>query len=187
MIGKKNIVFGFLYLVFTASLGPYMVVKLLPDVGAAQVEKQQAVGRLQELKTNNFEENLEPLDAKQIATANTAGILALNKVYNATAPVDAVKGGAHAHGNLEATLNIIAGLVLCFIAVARWFKQLISWLFIAGAVFHSGMLYLLLLGFSWAGTLLKIGPWLVLLSFLLIGIAALIGFRGEVVRDDTSP
>ena len=113
MIGKKNIVFGFLYLVFTAALGPYMIVKLFPDVGSAMVQKQQALGRLQQLKTNGFEENLEPLDAKQIAKVNTDGILALNQLGNAEAPIDAVKGGAHAHGNLEALLNIAAGLVLC--------------------------------------------------------------------------
>lgn len=183
MIGKKNVVFGFLYLILTASLGPYMVVKLLPDVRKAEVTKQQDVGRLQQLRTNDFEEQLEPLDAMQIAKANTAGILALNGLANTEQQVDAVKGGAHAHGNLEALLNVAAGLALCFIAVARWFKQLISWLFIAGAVLHSGMLYLLLLGQGWAGKLLMLGPWLVLASFLLIGIAAAIGFRGELVRD----
>ncbi len=183
MIGKKNIVFGFLYLVLTASLGPYMIVKLFPDVGKAAAVKQVAVGRLQALQQNNFEEELEPLKAGQIARANTAGILALNKVYNAEQPIDDVKGGPHAHGNLEALLNIAAGLVLCFIAVATVFKQIISWLFIAGAIFHSGMLYLRMFGFEWAGTLLQIGPFLVLLALLLMGIAALMGFRGEIVKD----
>lgn len=184
MIGKKNVVFGFLYLVFTASLGPYMVVELLPDVRKAELTKQRDIGRLQQLRTNNFEEELEPLDAGQIAKANTSGILALNGLANAEQLVDAVKGGAHAHGNLEALLNVAAGLALCFIGVAAWFKQLVSWLFIAGALLHSGMLYLLLLGQSWAGTLLMLGPWLVLASLLLIGIAAAVGFRGELVRDD---
>jgi len=183
MIGKKNIVFGFLYLVLTASLGPYMVVKLLPAVDKAEAIKQQDVGRLQQLRTNKFEEELEPLSAKQIAKANTSGILALNRLVNAQQPVDSVKGGPHAHGNLEALLNVAAGLTLCFIGVAAWFKQLISWMFIAGALLHSGMLYLLQLGQGWAATPLMVGPWLVLGSFLLIGIAAAIGFRGELVRD----
>lgn len=183
MIGKKNIVFGFLYLVLTAALGPYMVVKLLPDVGIAQAEKQAKVGRLQDLKLNQFEENLEPLSAEQIAKANTDGILAINKLLNSNMPIDDVKGGPHAHGNLEALLNIAAGLVLCFIAAGRIFKQIISWTFIAAALLHSGSLYLLNLGQGWALNLLPIGPWLVLLGLLLIGIAALIGFRGEVVRD----
>jgi len=46
------------------------------------------------------------------------------------------------------------------------------------------MLYLLQLGQGWAATPLMLGPWLVLASFLLIGIAAAIGFRGELVRDN---
>ena len=183
MIGKKNIVFGFLYLVLTASLGPYMIVTMFPDVGVAQVEKQTAVGRLQALKGSNYEEELEPLTDGQIARANTDGILSLNKLNNAEQPIDSLKAGPHAHGNLEALLNIVAGIVLCFIAVAPLFKQIISWVFIAGAVLHSGMLYLRYFGIEWADSLLFFGPWLVLLGLLLIGIAALMGFRGEIVKD----
>ncbi|MDH5181728.1 MAG: hypothetical protein OEY07_18865, partial [Gammaproteobacteria bacterium] len=96
MIGKKNVVFGFLYLVFTAALGPYMVFNMLPDVGSAQVEKQAKVGRLQQLKSSNFEEDLEPLSDGKIARANTDGILALNKLFNAQQPVDLMKAGPHA-------------------------------------------------------------------------------------------
>lgn len=183
MIGKKNIVFGFLYLVLTASLGPYMVVKMLPDVGVAQSEKQAKVGRLQELRINGFEEDLDKLSAEQIARANTDGILAMNKLINSRMPLDGVKTGPHAHGNLEALLNIVAGVVLCFIAVSTLFKQIISWVFILGAVLHSGMLYMLNLGQAWALVILPVGPWLVLLGLLLIGIAALIGFKGQPVND----
>ena len=183
MIGKKNIVFGFLYLVLTAALGPYMVVRMLPEVGVAQSDKQAKLGRLQQLKINQFEEDLEKLSAKQIAEANTDGILAINKLINSRQPIDNVKSGAHVHGNLEALLNIVAGLALCFIAVAPLFKQIISWVFIAGAVFHSGMFYLLNLGQAWALPLLQIGPPLVLLGLLLIGIAAIMGFKGEIVKD----
>ncbi len=184
MIGRKNIAFGFLYLVLTAALGPYMVVKVLPDVGAAMQEKQAAVGRLQQLKENDFEEELEPLSAEAIAKANTDGILALNKVLNTGELLDQIKGGPHAHGNLEALLNIAAGLALCFVAVGRLFKQIISWLFILGALLHSGMLYLLSFGQGWAAVPLQAGPWLVLAALLLMGIAAAMGFRGEIVRDD---
>jgi len=183
MIGKKNVVFGFLYLVITASLGPYMIVNLFPDLGAALSEKQNHVGRLQALQSNDFEEDLEPLSADQIARANTSGILAMNKVFNSRQPINDIKGGPHAHGNLEALLNIAAGIALCFIAVAPLFKQIISWLFIAGALLHSGMLFLLNFGMGWAGMLLPIGPWLVLLGLLLIGIAAAIGFKGQAVID----
>lgn len=183
MTGKKNVVFGFLYLVLTAALGPYMVVKMLPDVGSAATEKQAAVGKLQQLKTDGFELDMEKLTAEQIARANTDGILALNKLYNAQQPVDSLKAGPHAHGNLEALLNIAAGIALCFIAVGHMFKQVISWVFIIGTVLHSGMLYLLNFEMYWAADLLKFGPPLVLLGLLLIGIAAFIGFKGEIVRD----
>ena len=67
MIGKKNIVFGFLFLVFTAGLGPYMVLMYQDQEPGSFIDsstkKQQQVGRLQELKTNNFEEDLEELES----------------------------------------------------------------------------------------------------------------------------
>lgn len=185
MVGKKNIVFGFIYLVFTASLGIVMVDKY-EAYGAAVQEKQSSVGRLQQLQTNNFEEMLEPLSAEQIAKANTAGILSLNKLFNVESGIDAIKGGPHAHGNLESLLNIAVGLVLGFVAVNVIFKQVISWIFIAGAVLHSGMLYLgTVFGLGWANTILEtgIGPFLILIGLALAGIAAAIGFRGEPVKD----
>ncbi len=183
MVGKKNIVFGFLYLVMTASLGPYMVVTMLPDVGVAQSEKQAKVGRLQQLKSNQFEEDLEKLTAEQIAQANTDGILAMNKLINSRMPMDGIKAGPHAHGNLEALLNIVIGVVLCFIAVSALFKQFISWIFILGTLLHSGMLYLFNFGQPWALTLLPVGSWLILLGLLLMGVASFIGFKGQWAKD----
>ena len=186
MIGKKNVVFGFLMLVVTAALGPYMAVKYVPGVDEARVVKQEKVGRLQQLQENNFEEDLQALPTDAIAKANTTGLLALNLLYNAQAPIDAIKSGPHAHGNLEALLNIAAGIALCFIAVAPLFKQIISWLFILGALLHSGVLYLLVaLDQSWVLPVQKmgIGPVLVLAALLSIGVAALIGFKGEPVKD----
>jgi len=186
MVGKKNVVFGFLYLVTTAALGILMV-NMYADFGQARQEKQTSVGRLQQLKENNFEEELEPLNTRQIAMANTAGILALNKLGNSEMPIDSIKGGPHAHGNLEALLNIAAGLVLCFIAVASWLKQVISWLFILGTLLHSGMLYLgRVFNVAWAESLLGtgIGPIMILAGLLIMGITAFIGFRGEIIKDN---
>jgi len=185
MIGKKNMVFGFLYLVTTAALGILMV-NMYEDFGQALQEKQVSVGRLQQLKENNFEEDLEALNARQIAMANTDGILALNKLANTEMPIDSIKGGPHAHGNLEALLNIAAGLVLCFIAVASWLKQVISWLFILGTLLHSGMLYLgRVFNVAWAENLLGtgIGPIMILAGLLIMGITVFIGFRGEIIKD----
>lgn len=183
MIGKKNIAFGFLYLVLTAALGPYMVVNTVADIEKAYQEKQDPVQRLQSLKTNNFEEELEPLKAEQIAKANTAGILAINNIINLQNPQGFLRS-VHAHGNLESVLNILAGLVLCFIGLGKGIKQAISWLFISGAVLHSGMLYLAAFGQTWAFNLLVVGPWLVLAALLSLGIATVMGFRGEIVKDN---
>ena len=65
MIGKKNIVFGFIFFAFTASLGGVMV-DMYKEYGAVAGEKQASVGRLPQLKTDGFEEELASLTAKQI-------------------------------------------------------------------------------------------------------------------------
>lgn len=188
MIGKKNIVFGFLFLVLTASLGPYMIQTHFPTADAAQAEKQAATARLQLLAGMNFEdpETLDKLSAEQIGEENAKTILAINAQANARAPIEAIKGGPHAHGNLEALLNIAAGLALSFIAVNALFKQLISWLFIAGTLLHSGILALVIVfQMEWAAAVMAtgIGPILLLIALLLMGVAAAIGMRPEVVRD----
>ena len=190
MIGKKNIVFGFLFLVFTAGLGPYMVLMYQDQEPGSFIDssakKQQQLGRLQELKTNDFEEDLESLEASSIAKANTDGVLAINQLKNAEFAIDHIKGGPHAHGNLEALLNIIVGVVLCFIAVAPLLKSIVSWMFIVGTIMHSGMLYLeRVFELSWATTLLEtgIGPVLLLAGFLFMGILALIGFENRFAND----
>ena len=186
MIGKKNIVFGFLFLVFTAGLGPYMVLMYQDQEPGSFVDssakKQQQVGRLQELRTNDFEEDLEELDAGAIAKANTDGVLAINQLKNAEFAIDFIKGGPHAHGNLEALLNIVVGVVLCFIAVAPLLKNIVSWMFIIGTIMHSGMLYLeRVFEISWATTLLEtgIGPILILAGFLFMAILTLMGFENR--------
>ncbi|MBD3610063.1 MAG: hypothetical protein HUJ30_05890 [Gammaproteobacteria bacterium] len=182
MIGKRNVVFGFILLFFTAALGPYMITTYFADVGAATQEKQAAVGRLQQMKTNGFEEDLEPLNADQISRANTDGILAINKLNNSLVSVDAIKAGPHAHGNLEALLNIAVGIALMFIAVGRLFKQIISWTFIVGTLLHAGGAYLAVIfgiGFLQG----PVGPILILLGLLMMALAALIGWQSEPVRD----
>ena len=185
MVGKKNVVFGFIFLVFSAGLGPLMIVQYMPGVDDAGAEKQEKLGRLQQLKLDNFEEDLEPLTPEKIAKANTDGVLALNKLTNARQPIDLIKN-PHAHGNLEALLNIAVGIALGFIAVSTLFKQVISWVFIAGTLLHSGIMYLaVVFQMEWAFAILGsgIGPGLVLLGLLLAGVAAAMGMRAEVIKD----
>ncbi len=190
MIGKKNIVFGFLFLVFTAGLGPVMVLMYQDDTAGSFIDstakKQAAIGRLQELKTNDFEEDLEELSPGEIAKANTDGILALNQLYNAEFAIDYIKGGPHAHGNLEALLNIAVGVVLTFIAAAPLLKNIVSWMFIIGALLHSGLLYMeRLFQYPWATAVLEtgIGPVLILAGLFLMGVLALIGFENQFSND----
>lgn len=181
MEGKKNIVFGFLFLVITASLGPYMVVTLLPDVEKAALEKQKVLSDLQLVVSSDFE-NLETLDtmtADEIAKANSEAILALNTNLNARISVDTIKGGPHAHGNLEALLNIVVGMILGLLTISSLFKQIISWIFIAGTIMHAGMAFLGVFGFGWAGMLLGtgIGPVLILLGLFLMGLATFFSYK----------
>lgn len=182
MIGKKNIVFGFLYLVLTAALGPYMVKAVFPDIAVAENTRRENMAALQLMASNGFEADLEALSADEIARRNTAAILALNSQLGAQAKLDAIKGGPHAHGNLEALLNIAAGLCLGFLTVAPLLKRIISGLFLLGALLHSGMLYLtIVFELPWAGQVLAtgIGPVMLLAALLLTGIAAAVGYRGQ--------
>ena len=185
MIGKKNIVFGFIFFAFTASLGAVMV-EMYEEYGVAAGEKQTAVGRLAQLKTDGFEEELEPLSAEKIAQANTDGILSMSKLSNVEFGIDYIKGGPHAHGNLEALLNIVAGFILCFVSIATWQKQALSWGFIVGTVLHSGMMVLgRVFDMAWAEQVLAtgIGPILILASLFFMGVAVAVGFKTEMVKD----
>ena len=189
MIGKKNIVFGFLFLVLTAALGPYMVKTMLPTAGEAQTVRVTATGKLAEVVQNNYAdpETLARIAPDKLAQLNSAAILGINQQINARTPLDSIKGGPHAHGNLEALLNIAVGIVLCFVSCKRaWMKQVISWTFILGTVLHSGMLILggvLDQAWAWKVVGTGAGPILLLVGLLLAGIAAAVGFRGEIVRD----
>lgn len=177
MIGKKNIVFGFIYLVFTAALGPFMVVSE-EQIAHLEQEKEQAFQRLEQLANTGSPEDL--------AKGTVAAIIAAERAAEGEGPIEHIKSGPHAHGNLEALLNITAGVVLCFIALAPIYKQVISWLFIAGAVLHSGMLYVgVLAGQTWAWKVIVAGPPLLLIALLAIGAATAMGFRGQIVYDRT--
>jgi hypothetical protein len=177
MAGKKNVVFGFFYLVLTALLGPYMIVAYMGLQQQAAQANAAAVGELNRAVEAGID--------GQVAQAQTDAILALNRQLQAGEPIEEIKGGPHAHGNLEALLNIAVGIVLGFLVVGSTFKEIISWLFIGGAVLHSGMLYLgTILGQGWAWAVLNtaIGPLMLLAGLLLAGVASLKGFEAEGAR-----
>lgn len=174
MSGKYNVVFGFFYLVTTAALGPYMVTQFFGPHMQAEHANEAAVAEL----TKAVELGV----AGQIAQAQSDAILALNRQLTSDEPIDEIKGGPHAHGNLEALLNIAVGLVLGVLTVSQAWKAVISGLFIAGAVLHSGMLYLVtVFHLGWAGAILGTGagPILLLAGLLLAGIASAKGFASR--------
>lgn len=187
MIGRINVAFGFLFLVATAALGPLMV-NSSGDIAKASAEKRELMGTLQLARDSQFEdaETLEEMSPGAIAKLSARGVLALNKEQNARAPNESIKSGPHAHGNLEAMLNILVGLTLMFLAVPRWLKWAICLIFVAGTLLHSGVLYLVVVfQLPWALTLLQtgIGPVLILAGLALVGIAAAVGLRPELARD----
>lgn len=157
MSGKINIVFGFFYLAFTAVLGPAFLVPQLGEKGAAMKQATQAVVEAQAV-AQTPESQMRNAELDQKNTAALAALLDVNKKGQIAGK------GAHAHGNLEALLNIVAGFILLSLAIPSAFKKLLTLLFIVGALFHSGMLYL--------GSVFGIG---LAFKFLLIGEVALIG------------
>jgi hypothetical protein len=152
MSGRVNIVFGFFWLTITAILGPLV---LIPAKG----------------------ENIAKLKAAEEAVKTTdAGALAAIAEYLSDANrLGFISGAAHAHGNLEALLNIVAGVVLLTIAVRGAVATVLGALFIAGAFFHSGMLYLaFVFGVAWAGNLSIIGVASLIAGIFLTGVATLV-------------
>jgi hypothetical protein len=176
MVGKKNIVFGLIYFIATAALGLVMS-NNLADVGEARGDKADKMSTLEQ----NVQSGFMMADNPSIVTGEA--VLALNNYIKTEAEqIDAIKGGPHAHGNLESMANIVIGLLLMFLAVPVAFKQVISWLFLIAAVFHSGMLYLgVIFGQGWAMTVLGtgIGPIALLAGLALAAIAAIMGLRPQ--------
>lgn len=179
MEGKKNVVFGFIYFIATASLGLVMS-NMLGTINEKEAAKAQELSNLEQKVQSGFMMAETPGDAWR--EANSQSIMAINDWLKAEGQVGAIKGGPHAHGNLESVLNILVGFLLMFIAAPSAFKQLISWLFILAALLHSGMLYMVVMfQQGWALTVLNtgIGPIALLAGFLLMAIAAGIGLRPE--------
>ncbi len=78
-------------------------------------------------------------------------------------------------------------MTLSFIVAPVIVKQIISWMFIIGTLMHSGLLYLGRVFFiPEAETLLAtgIGPILILLGLLAMGITAALGLQEKIVNDD---
>jgi hypothetical protein len=167
MNGKLNIIFGFIYFALTAVLGPALLVPKLGDTFKTWGETAQAIDQVRDAATASPQE-LAPAVTRTfdaVQGSNRLGLLA---------------GGPHAHGNLEAMLNIVAGLVLLVLCIPANFKALLSLMFLLGAVLHSGMLYLgMVLGVQAAMGLTTVGAILIVAALALTGIAAAVGIRKQ--------
>jgi hypothetical protein len=192
MIGKKNIVFGFIYLALTAAVGAVMILGHFDARSAAETNKRVQLGVLQQIVVDDYEVNLEQVTPLELAKTNSQAILAISNRINAQKPINTLSSGAHTHGTADALLNIAAGFMLLFLAAPAWLKQTISWMFICGAVLHSGMLFLVsVLGQTWASYLLNgppgaIGRGLTLAGLVLAGIAAAKWFSSTPVTDSSA-
>lgn len=168
MSGKINMVFGFFYLTLTAVLGPAYLVPQLYANRAVLEEAGKAVSELQSsVEAGPSGADLAGKDSATIA-----------KVYEALKRQHVNGKSAHSHGNLEALLNIVAGFVLLTLSIPGSFRALLTILFLAGAVFHSGMLYLgMVFGVGWAFKLLLLGEVSLLSGLALMGVAVIIGLK----------
>ena len=168
MNGKINIVFGFFYLAMTAVLGPALIVPIYPDKFAAQHEMTEAV------------KAVETGDSTKIGPA----LSSITKYIGVGDRMGQISGGPHAHGNLEALLNIAAGLTLLMLTINARFKSLLSILFLVGAIGHSGMLYVAtVFNIPAALNLTVIGAIAILSALILTGIAAVMGLPSEPEPD----
>ena len=170
MNGKCNIVFGFIYLAFTALLGPAM---LLPQ-GAVRMQAMNDTKQA-------IEKVKEDIQKGTVTTSNSSASAVVSMFDYLKSQGSSAKA-PHVHGNLEALLNITAGVVLLSLAIPANFKSLLSIIFLVGAVFHSGMLYLGgVFGIYLAYKLTSIGAIAIVAGLLLMGGAAMIGIKEKVV------
>ena len=164
MNGKINIIFGFIYLAFTAVLGPTLLVPQLGKNAQSLDNTAALVEKVREGAQGDFK------------GADIAPAVVSIFDYMKTSKLSAK--GAHVHGNLEALLNIVAGLVLLTLAIPANFKTLLSIMFLVGAVFHSGMLYLGgVFHMYWAYNFTVIGAIAIIVGLLGMGIASFIGIK----------
>src|SRR3972149_4035981 len=76
---------------------------------AAESAKQEKLGALQQAAESGYEVNLQPMKPEEIAKAAAGGTLAVSARLNAQAPIDAIKGGPHAHGTPQARPQLAGG------------------------------------------------------------------------------
>ena len=113
MIGKKNIVFGFIYLAATAALGAVMILGYFDERRIAGNLMQEKVSILQQIAFDNYERDLEPVAPIELAKANTEAILAISTRTNVQKPINNIRfkifyhllGRYYTQGNIIVRVN----------------------------------------------------------------------------------
>lgn len=181
---NKNVLSGLLLFSVSILIGPYLMGTFAKDnLGPAGMkvftEARELQGALVE-----FDEAGDEV-AKAAATEKVA-------VAAGKTTVEQLKYGqvesrwgnfkfSHAHGNLEGILNILMGFVLAQLAIAVKFREVISWLFIAGSWGHAGFFiagnflitenrdvaFFFLTNAKFGGMLLIAGLWLTVIALIM--------------------
>ncbi|MBI1911163.1 MAG: hypothetical protein HYS21_04100 [Deltaproteobacteria bacterium] len=123
-IGRKNMAFGFFYLLVTTVTGLYLADSLVDGITG-----------------------LSLTGAQRAALAS-----------------------ALLQANIDSILNVVAGYFLCRLPFVDWFSKTVSLLMIAGALLHSGVMYMT--GFGLNNFVLHLAP---VGAFLIISVMLLMG------------
>jgi len=181
---NKNVLSGLLLFSISILIGPFLMGpfsenELMPAMMKQFTEARELQGALA-----GFDEAAD--DAAKAAAADNVAIAA------GKTTIEGLKAGqvddrwgnfkfSHAHGNLQGILNILVGLVLAQLVIAVKFREVISWLFIAGSWGHAGFFiagnflvtdyreigFFFLSNAMWGGGLLILGLWSLLVAVIL--------------------
>ena len=161
--GKINVIFGFIFFASTAVLGPAV---LIPGKGEVRATAGEAmVEAVEEAREGGADEGV-------------AAAVAIADFMAAEKKVGSIGSAVHAHGNLESLLNIVVGFILISLCIPYKYKKLISVVFITGAVFHSGMLYLgIVFKQYWAFNFTIVGAVAIVAGLLMMAGACIVGLK----------
>ncbi|MCK4739620.1 MAG: hypothetical protein KAT46_06695 [Deltaproteobacteria bacterium] len=176
--GKINIIFGFIYFAFTAILGPAVLLPAKGDHRPAHTQTKNAVEDIRKGLSSGFAGVENP------AMIVGPAVIGIMNHIETEKKLGTIGSAVHAHGNLESLLNIVAGVVLLMLAIPVMYKKILSILFLMGAIFHSGMLYLgIVFGVGFAFKFTIIGAISIVAALLLTGLACICGLKERKTED----
>ncbi|MCH7805695.1 MAG: hypothetical protein IH995_00930 [Proteobacteria bacterium] len=188
---NKNVISGLLLFSISILIGPYLMGPFAKEtLGPARMKVFTEASELD----NALEAHKELTDPEALAVSTEAIAVAAGKTVIEDFKASRVNDRwghfvfSHAHGNLQGMLNILVGLVLAQLAIAVRFREIISWLFIAGSWGHAGFFiagnFLITehreLGFFFLSNA-KYGGGLLILGLGLLLVATIMHTRGAQI------